>query len=70
MSKLLLFMILAARNSDGEDTGWSQLLVFIVLAVFWSIGGIMKARAEKTKQQKGLDRDKHTMGHWREEYED
>jgi len=47
------------QGPDGEESGWMQLLVFIVLAVFWAIGGIMKARAaakaqaEKNKQPKG-----------------
>ncbi len=37
---------------DGDEEGWMQLLVFIVLAVFWAIGGIMKARAAKSKDGK------------------
>ena len=50
MENLLTQLILAARNSDSEDTGWMQMLVFIVLAVFYVIGSILKARANK--QQK------------------
>lgn len=37
---------------EGDEEGWMQLLVFIVLAVFWAIGGIMKARAAKSQQDK------------------
>jgi len=50
MENLLAQLILAARNSDSEDTGWMQMLVFIVLAVFYAVGSILKARANK--QQK------------------
>ena len=50
MNNLLAQLILAARNSDSEDTGWMQMLVFIVLAAFYVIGSILKARANK--QQK------------------
>ena len=50
MNNLLAQLILAARNSDSEDTGWMQMLVFIVLAVFYVVGSILKARANK--QQK------------------
>jgi len=50
MNNLLAQLILAARNSDSEDTGWMQMLVFIVLAAFYVIGSIVKARANK--QQK------------------
>jgi len=37
---------------QGDGEGWMQILVFVVLAVIWAIGGIMKARAEKANQQK------------------
>ena len=40
-----------ARNGDGEDTGWSQILVFVVLAAFWLVGGIMKAKSEKANRR-------------------
>ncbi len=40
-------LILAARNSDGDDSGWMNLLVFIVVAVFYGLGGILKAKAGK-----------------------
>ena len=39
------YLILAARRKDGDD--WTQILVFVVLAAFWVVGGIMKARANK-----------------------
>ena len=46
MNDLLLQIILARRND--EVGGWMQILVFIVLAVFWLIGGIIKAKANKS----------------------
>ena len=48
----MLQIILARRNDDVE--GWMQILVFVVLAVFWAIGGIIKAKANKT-QTSGKD---------------
>lgn len=46
MNDLLLQIILARRNDEVE--GWMQILVFIVLAAFWLIGGIIKAKANKS----------------------
>ncbi len=43
-------IILAARN--GDDSPWQQILVLVLLAVFWAVGGILKARAAKSEQQK------------------
>jgi hypothetical protein len=40
--------VLAARNSDEKDTGWMQILVFVILSVFYALGSIVKARANKT----------------------
>jgi hypothetical protein len=43
-----------SRGPEPDSEGWWQLLVFIVLAVFWAAGGIMKARsAAKAQTQKG-----------------
>ena len=41
----LFYSIIAAQNKDADD--WINMLVFIVLAVFWAIGGIAKARSKK-----------------------
>ncbi len=38
-------IILAARNNDYGN--WGQLLVFIVLAIFWIVGAITKVRENK-----------------------
>ena len=45
MQELLNEMVLAARNND--EGGWAQLLVFVVMAVIWILGGIIKARQNK-----------------------
>ncbi|MFZ0033456.1 MAG: hypothetical protein WAK60_00530 [Sedimentisphaerales bacterium] len=39
--------VLAARNSN-EDGGWMQVIVFVVVAIFYAVGSIVKARANKT----------------------
>ena len=36
--------ITAANNGEG---GWVQLLVFVVMAALWMLGGLIKARQEK-----------------------
>jgi hypothetical protein len=55
MSYFLLQIILAARNSDLEDTGWMQTLFFIILVIFYIAGGILKARANKKIEKKEVD---------------
>ena len=49
MNYLLSQIVLAARNRDGKS--WTNILFIVGLAVFWVIGGILKARANKTKQE-------------------
>ncbi len=39
---------LAARRSDDKDIGWMQILVFVILSVFWALGSIVKAKANKS----------------------
>jgi hypothetical protein len=45
MTELLAQIILAGRSDDAE--GWMNILIVVVLAVFWVIGGIIKAKAKK-----------------------
>ncbi len=45
-------LVVLGRGADGDENGWMQLLVFIALAVFWAIGGIIKARAAKSQDEK------------------
>lgn len=50
MQNFLMQIVLAARgdkNNKGEN--FIQILVFVVMAAFWIIGGIAKARANKVK---------------------
>jgi len=48
MNELLTQIILAARNQDGKS--WTNILFIVGLAVFWVIGGILKARANKKQK--------------------
>jgi hypothetical protein len=52
MDWLIAQKIVIGRGPDGDESGWMQLLVFVVLAVFWAIGGIMKARSAKSRDEK------------------
>jgi len=49
MSELLAQLILARRSDDAEN--WMSILVFVILAVIWAIGGIVKAKANKAGDQ-------------------
>jgi hypothetical protein len=49
MNILLIQIILAGRSDDVES--WMNILFVIVLAVFWAIGGIIKAKANKAGAQ-------------------
>lgn len=49
MNEVTAQIILAARNEDID--GWVNILVIVILAVFWAIGGIIKARAKKPEEQ-------------------
>ncbi len=42
MNAFFAQILLAQRNVDGE--GWTNILVVIVMAAIWMIGGILKAR--------------------------
>ena len=50
MSELLAQIILAARNDDGQ--GWMNILFVVILAVFWAIGGLVKAKTKKAEGEK------------------
>ena len=43
--------VLAARNRD-KDSGWVQILFFVIVSVFWAIGSIVKSKANKTVKGK------------------
>jgi hypothetical protein len=41
--------LLAARNSEGDDTIWVNMLVIVILAVAFGIFSLAKAKANKSK---------------------
>jgi hypothetical protein len=45
------FTLLAARNSEGDDTIWVQMLVIVVLAVFLGIFSLARAKANKSREE-------------------
>jgi hypothetical protein len=47
MTYLLARIVIAARNEDVES--WTNILVVVVLAVLWALGGIIKARAKNAQ---------------------
>lgn len=42
-------IILAARDRDVKE--WPNILFIVVVAVFWAVGGILKAKANKPSRQ-------------------
>jgi hypothetical protein len=46
MAVLLIQTILAARNRNIDDNGWVQILVLVVVGVFW----VLKALKSKTRE--------------------
>jgi hypothetical protein len=51
MNSFLSQHFILARSQDVE--GWVNILIIVALAAFWAIGGILKARAEQNRMQKG-----------------
>jgi hypothetical protein len=51
MNYILAQLILAARKSN-EDKGWVQIFVFVILAVFYVLGSILKVKADKGAAKK------------------
>lgn len=39
---------------QGQGDEWVNILVVIVMAVFWAVGGVIKARAEKQKTREKI----------------
>jgi len=44
---LLAEIILGARRHEDDKGGWMQILVFIVVGVFYALGSILKRKANK-----------------------
>jgi len=52
MDYYLVEILLSARNRNSDDGGWRQILVFVVIAVFYGISYIIKAaKAGKPEEQ-------------------
>jgi len=51
MSNILAQLILAARDDNGESAGWIQIIFFVVVAIFYVLGNITKARTNKPNKQ-------------------
>jgi hypothetical protein len=63
MNGLLIETMLAAGNSEGEDTVWIQILVLVMLAASWGIYSFIKTRAKKLKdQQQDYAEDAGSLG--------
>ena len=52
MNIFLAQLILARRNDEVE--GWMNLLFVIVVAVFWVLGGILKAKSKKPQDKQRI----------------
>ncbi len=53
----IMQFVLAVRDNNDQDRGWMQLLVFLVMAVLWILGGIRKAKANKIKDSDFADEE-------------
>ena len=51
MTELLTQIILAARDRETEPEGFMRLFVWLLVVVIWIVGGILKAKANKARQQ-------------------
>jgi hypothetical protein len=51
LMNILLAQIILARRSEDADK-WMNILFVVVLAVFWALGGILKARKSAQGRQK------------------
>lgn len=49
MDYFLAGAILVASNSDGEETFWVQMLVFVLLAGGWGVYSAVRARVHKSR---------------------
>jgi len=49
MNTFLAQIILARRNEDAES--WMNILFVVVLAVFWVLGGILKAKSKSAQSR-------------------
>ena len=50
VSGYLIQMVLGAGGDDVDE--WTNILFVVVIAVFWLVGSLLKAKANKAKQEK------------------
>ena len=51
MNELLTQIMVAARSRKSKDMGWVQVLVFVVVAIVYAIGSVLRARANKIESK-------------------
>ena len=51
MTELLTQIILAARDRETEPEGFMRLFVWLLVVAIWIVGGILKVKANKARQQ-------------------
>ncbi len=56
MNNIMTQIILAGRNDEVES--WMNILFVVILAVFWALSGIIKARAKNIKGEEEPSLDK------------
>jgi len=52
MYEITDYLVLLARDQDVGT--WTNVLIVVLLAVFWSLAGLIKARARKLEEKKQL----------------
>jgi hypothetical protein len=55
MNILLIQLILAARNSQGDESFWGQMLVLVIVAAFLGSYWLSRAKADKLKKQDNFE---------------
>ncbi|MBN2456724.1 MAG: hypothetical protein JXB29_09355 [Sedimentisphaerales bacterium] len=51
MCTFVLYITAGVLGSNGQDNGWTQLLVLVMLAVVYGLGGLLKARSRKAAEK-------------------
>ncbi len=62
-SDFVILTILAAGNTDGDDTLWMQMLVFVILAASWGVYSLVKNKPDNFKdRQQNYIENTHPAG--------
>ncbi len=63
ISDFLILTILAAGNSEADDTLWMQMLVFVILAASWGVYSLVKNKPDNFKdRQQNYIENTHPAG--------